>query len=515
MATGPTPQPAVNDWITITPGAAKSAVPAPAPTAAPRAVADPGDWQTVTPNVPTKPDPETEAAKYFRIGAHILGAPVEGLLNIPRQLLEWGKNGFKTPTPPGRFQTTPEGFAKNDSLPMGFDEPITNAYQDAVMAATPAAAEGAKAAPSAIKRGVSAAAEHLENAPPSSVGKLLGRGAGFLAGKEATGSFVGGYVGADIGKAVGGAAGNLPGAIKAFWTGVKNGDTSTPGLGDPRFDPGAPVEFTPAPPAPPEPTGSDPGVRAFPPPAGPIAPASSPMSGTGSPYTPPGMDPGVSVSRVPADQLPIAPRNAAPAPKPPLIDRLSQAVASAPNLEDTKLLDDIAKAQTKKSFKSLSPADQETVRSIAIRMEGKTAAAPSTPGPATTPAATPPPPAAVNGEAPNTITGLSRYTDSGELKSPEVRGAEIKQANIEAKGQRFSQALKKYGISSADYASLPDGTLTPAQIKISGVPGKGNITQVLIKQGFLNPDEVGPNESIPRILFHLQRLEAMDAVPKQ
>jgi len=45
-------------------------------------------------------------------------------------------------------------------------------------------------------------------------------------------------------------------------------------------------------------------------------------------------------------------------------------------------------------------------------------------------------------ELPNTEPPRSLYNEAGDRKSPELRGAEIKGANIAAKGLRFAQALR-------------------------------------------------------------------------
>jgi hypothetical protein len=234
-------------------------------------------------------DQESEAAKYFRIGAHILGAPVEGLIDIPKQLFDWAKGGFKAPVPHAR-QVLDAMAGKGtmpQSLPMGFDEPVINAVGDAVAAVTPTAVEGVKASVPYVKGAVTGAAKAVPGALETSILKYTGvpqvvRGA--INGARAAGSAGPAAVPYDAAQ-----------GVRVFP--APPAPTPTP----PAFDPGAPVEFTPAP-------------------QGPLVPAASPASGTGSPYTPPSMDPGVTVSRVPADQMPIAPRN-------PLNPAMAKAVA--------------------------------------------------------------------------------------------------------------------------------------------------------------------------------------------
>src|ERR1035441_7226102 len=82
------------------------------------------------------PPPAANKPSVLGTAGKILASPVTALASIPGKLMDWAKGGF---TPPGRFQgTDKQGFA-NGSLPMGFDEPVTQGYGDALAAMAPPA----------------------------------------------------------------------------------------------------------------------------------------------------------------------------------------------------------------------------------------------------------------------------------------------------------------------------------------------------------------------------------------
>jgi hypothetical protein len=102
----------------------------------------------------------------------------------------------------------------------------------------------------------------------------------------------------------------------------------------------------------------------------------------------------------------------------------------------------------------------------------------------------------------------SLYNQAGDLKSPQFRGAEIKGANVDAKAQRFAQALHDADVTSTDVRNIPVGRLSINQIQQGGMPGWGNVVDDLVSKGVLKPDEMPPNESLPKIIGYLKKLES-------
>ncbi len=96
--------------------------------------------------------------------------------------------------------------------------------------------------------------------------------------------------------------------------------------------------------------------------------------------------------------------------------------------------------------------------------------------------------------------GRSPYTESGELKSARQRGQEHKLANIEAKAQRFSDALTAFGMDPADVAKVKEGWVSAADMAKGSPPGWENVMHDLIAKGLLDKSEKRPpGESVPRI----------------
>jgi hypothetical protein len=206
------------------------------------------------------------------------------------------------------------------------------------------------------------------------------------------------------------------------------------------------------------------------------------------------------------------------------------------------MLEGIAQGQGLRSFAKATPEQQAAVLRIAAQMDQPVPQEQATPAPVTPRAPQPvqppePPgktaaqmiqeemaakraareaaakPAPAETASPQEETQpqleapTSRYTASGELKSPELRGAETKGANVEAKAQRFAQAIHGF-VKSSELQLIPKGKVSAVDIAKGAVPGWGNITDDLISRGLLKPDEAPPNSSIPQIVTHLKQMEA-------
>src|SRR5262245_1696178 len=142
---------------------------------------------------------------------------------------------------------------------------------------------------------------------------------------------------------------------------------------------------------------------------------------------------------------------------------------------------------------------------------------------------TPPPAAATPPAAPQNLSdlmagelpdikqpGRSMYTETGELKSARQRGQEKKLANIEAKAQRFSDALTAHGMDAADVGKIKEGWVTAEAMKAGSPPGWENVMHDLIAKGLLDKAEKrAPSESVPRIMELMQQKQiAKPATPQ-
>lgn len=108
--------------------------------------------------------------------------------------------------------------------------------------------------------------------------------------------------------------------------------------------------------------------------------------------------------------------------------------------------------------------------------------------------------------------GRSMYTETGELKSAKLRGQEIKLRNIEAKAQRFSDALTAFGMDPADVAKVKEGWVTAEAMKAGSPPGWENVMHDLIAKGLLDKAEKrAPSESVPRIVELMQQKQIAQA----
>ena len=103
----------------------------------------------------------------------------------------------------------------------------------------------------------------------------------------------------------------------------------------------------------------------------------------------------------------------------------------------------------------------------------------------------------------------STYAASGDLKSPQLRAAEIVNANRAAKAQRFAQALHAQGIDASDIGNIPMHYATPTQIAQGASPGWANIAELL---GEKEPS----SETVGAIYDAMQKLkQAESAVAKK
>jgi len=111
--------------------------------------------------------------------------------------------------------------------------------------------------------------------------------------------------------------------------------------------------------------------------------------------------------------------------------------------------------------------------------------------------------------------GRYLYTESGELKSPQLRGAEIKLRNIELKAQRWANALAQRGYQAADIEHIEPGMVSAEDIVKGTAPGWDNVVHDLIGRGLLKKGEKVPNESIPKVIDYMRQIEtqAPAAVP--
>lgn len=89
----------------------------------------------------------------------------------------------------------------------------------------------------------------------------------------------------------------------------------------------------------------------------------------------------------------------------------------------------------------------------------------------------------------------SPYNAAGELKSPQLRAAEITHANTAAKAQRFAEALHQEGITFEDLGNMKLGDM---DILTEGMKAKGT----------LGPNETVPKTSFPMIRDALKKLDA-------
>ncbi len=78
-----------------------------------------------------------------------------------------------------------------------------------------------------------------------------------------------------------------------------------------------------------------------------------------------------------------------------------------------------------------------------------------------------------------TESPTSQFTAAGELKSPELRAAEITGQNRIAKAQRFADALRESGIDPMGVRKIEKGYASPEQIQQGVTPRWGNIAEHL------------------------------------
>jgi hypothetical protein len=215
----------------------------------------------------------------------------------------------------------------------------------------------------------------------------------------------------------------------------------------------------------------------------------------------------------------------------------AQAAASKPAAapaENMELLDALARDQIGKPFAKISPAQQSFLRQLAARMEVKEPEAapvetptvpvekptvpaekPTVPAEAAAPAApeasaaaAEEPEESAEGWGPVVPSPRVQFAPDGARLSPQMRAAQRIGANVDAKAWRFADALHKAGVGSDELTEIPLGRVAPEAIAQGAVPGWGNITDHLVLKGFLKKGETSPNQSIPKVIFALRRLES-------
>ncbi len=102
----------------------------------------------------------------------------------------------------------------------------------------------------------------------------------------------------------------------------------------------------------------------------------------------------------------------------------------------------------------------------------------------------------------------SMYTSTGELKSPELRAAEITGANTAAKAQRWAKALHETGITPEMVGQIEKGAVSNTQIGQGMAPRWENVTDALVERGLLPAGEKPPATSLPLIVKELKKLQA-------
>ncbi len=531
----------------------------PQPAAGGKTLTDPGEW-LASQKPPTEPDQESTAAKYMRMAAHVLGAPVEGLINIPSQLIDWAKSGFRTPARQALDAMAGKGEMPQ-SLPMGFDEPITNAYGDTLATLAPGAA--GKAGETAADLGTAAKAAAKAAGPDLASAALKG-GAGAAVAESIPAAagpmrWVAMYPAArQAGAALAKGASAAKSAIEQArilraqpdWeaTGAASDivPAGTPTLVDQALQQAAATGEdwrTPAPQAE-TPAGTNaPGARDSAPQQ--AVPASYPANaGPRSVYRPPTPEYQPPPGGALPGQFPARP----PAPSPPVSQSPATPVTSSPSaIEESaaRLQQEFPQTQqpagpfkvepwhvaemTQKQFLKLAAEDPQgaaRIQSIADNLNRLAAenarppspnppngAAPPVNGNQAAPVAAPPAAAPPQSTVPDLGGSLPDWmsTEAGNMNQRQLNVQEIINRNAMAKGDRIGPAIAKVlhdqGVTSEALGKIQPGPAANAQL--------GSIMDDLKSKGTIDPKETTPNLSIPRIQFYLRQLESQPpaAVP--
>lgn len=98
-------------------------------------------------------------------------------------------------------------------------------------------------------------------------------------------------------------------------------------------------------------------------------------------------------------------------------------------------------------------------------------------------------------------------------KASPQRVVEIKANNMDAKAQRFAEALDAAGITG-DLRKIPAGRYSSTQIQKGATPGWANILDDLVHKKLLPEGETVPNTSIPAIIAKFKKIQA-DKIAKE
>lgn len=98
-------------------------------------------------------------------------------------------------------------------------------------------------------------------------------------------------------------------------------------------------------------------------------------------------------------------------------------------------------------------------------------------------------------------------------KASPQRVVEIKANNMDAKAQRFAEALDAAGVTG-DLRKIPAGRYSSTQIQKGATPGWANILDDLVHKKLLPEGETVPNTSIPAIIAKFKKIQA-DKIAKE
>lgn len=104
----------------------------------------------------------------------------------------------------------------------------------------------------------------------------------------------------------------------------------------------------------------------------------------------------------------------------------------------------------------------------------------------------------------------SMYTSTGELKSPQLRAAEITSQNAANKGASIAAALDQVpGMTEVvlkNWRKIPIGRMSETQIQQGAIPGWGNILDDLKARQLIDPKMTDAQRSIPHVVESLRKL---------
>jgi hypothetical protein len=350
---------------------------------------------------------------YLGALAHVVGAPVEGLLHAPIQILDWARRGGHNP-PSGGFLS---------------EEPVTEAEGDALAALTPGSGEQVVRGVKSAGKGTAAGLGEFNLLHPLSLKPLA------TAGR----------------------------AILDYWKNNPPEQVPGPGMAYPDLSLRPRTNVPVSPSAPPEfesipqtetPSGRKPGTgepKAAPAPPATRVPLWQRIQAASTPQSPP------EFSSIPQTQLPSGriPGVAQPG--------LNIDVSAAPKPSTPELLNGLARSLAGKDYAKLAADDQQAVQNIASRISNPPAAAPSS-----APAAAAPAPAPANGTTPIAQQLFEEAQKSGTVPAGVKPGqqfggtppADVEGIKANARTQRASSAntfagtFHQFGIASSDLPNI-------------------------------------------------------------